>query len=198
VTPLGLYLPGDTLVHRTPAGAKLLGLVALVTAVVLVDDLRWLGGGAALVGIGFAIARVPWHRLRPLLGTLLVLTIGLGVLQWWLVGLEPAAVVVLRLVTSLAAANLVTLTTRIDDVVAAVERVLRPFTRRADLLGMLVGLTVQAVSTLSAIAGSVREAAKARGAERSPTALTVPFVVRTLRHADELGEALAARGVGDD
>jgi biotin transport system permease protein len=57
---------------------------------------------------------------------------------------------------------------------------------------------VQAVTTLSAIAGSVREAARARGAERSPTAFAVPFVVRTLRHADELGEALAARGIGDE
>jgi biotin transport system permease protein len=69
---------------------------------------------------------------------------------------------------------------------------------RADRLGLLVGLTVQAVTTLSAIAGSVREAARARGAERSPTAFAVPFVVRTLRHADELGEALAARGIGDE
>jgi len=60
-----------------------------------------------------------------------------------------------------------------------------------------VGLTVQAVGTLAGIAGQVREAARARGAERSLTAFAVPFVVRTLRYADELGEALAARGWGD-
>ena len=28
--------------------------------------------------------------------------------------------------------------------------------------------------------------------------IAVPFLVRTLRHADELGEALGARGIGDD
>jgi biotin transport system permease protein len=29
-------------------------------------------------------------------------------------------------------------------------------------------------------------------------ALAVPLVIRTVRHADRLGEALAARGVDDD
>jgi biotin transport system permease protein len=34
--------------------------------------------------------------------------------------------------------------------------------------------------------------------ERSVVAFAVPFLVRTLKHADELGEALAARGVADE
>ena len=62
---------------------------------------------------------------------------------------------------------------------------------------VVVVLTLQAIATLSGIATSVREAALARGVERSVVAFTVPCRVRTLRHADELGEALAARGMGD-
>jgi exodeoxyribonuclease VII large subunit len=73
----------------------------------------------------------------------------------------------------------------------------RPLPMLPERIGLLVGLTMRAVAALSGIAGEVREAAKARGAERSPTAFAVPFLVRTLRHADELGEALAARGVDD-
>ncbi len=57
---------------------------------------------------------------------------------------------------------------------------------------------LQAVAALSTIATQVREAQRARNAERSISAFAVPFLVRTLRHSDELGEALAARGVGDD
>jgi biotin transport system permease protein len=201
MTPLGLYVPGDGPVHRAPAVLKLLVLLALVTAVVVVDRVAWLAGACALVALGFVAARIPWRRVLPLLRTLVVLAVALGALQVWLVGWQPAAVTVSRLVASLAAANLVTLTTRIDAVVATVERALGPLRRfgvRPDRLGLLVGLTVQAVTTLSGIAGSVREAARARGAERSPSAFAVPFVVRTLRHADELGEALAARGIGDE
>jgi biotin transport system permease protein len=44
---------------------------------------------------------------------------------------------------------------------------------------------------------SVREAQVARGASRNPLALAVPVVIRTLRAADALGEALTARGVDD-
>ncbi|MFR9803544.1 energy-coupling factor transporter transmembrane component T family protein [Pseudonocardia sp. RS010] len=201
MTPLGLYSPGDGVLHRAPAGAKLLVLLALVTAVVLVGSVAGLGGACVLVAAGYAIARIPVSRILPLLRTLLLLAVLVGALQVWLLGWHPALVTVLRLTASLAAASLFTLTTRIDAVVASVERALGPLRRigvRADRLGLLVGLTVQAVTTLSAIAGSVREAARARGAERSPTAFAVPFVVRTLRHADELGEALAARGIGDE
>jgi biotin transport system permease protein len=201
VTPLGLYSPGDSPLHRAPAGGKLLALLALVTAVVLVGSPVWLGAACVLVAAGHAVARIPVRRILPPLRTLLLLAVLVGALQVWLLGWQPAVVTVLRLSASLAAAGLFTLTTRIDAVVATVERAAGPLRRigvRADRLGLLVGLTVQAVTTLSAIAGSVREAARARGAERSPTAFAVPFVVRTLRHADELGEALAARGIGDE
>ncbi len=47
------------------------------------------------------------------------------------------------------------------------------------------------------LAEEVREAQRARGLGASPRAFAVPLVVRTLRHADALGEALAARGVDD-
>jgi biotin transport system permease protein len=200
MNPLGLYAPGTSLLHRAPAGPKLLVLLVFVTLVVVRRDVPWLAAACGLAGLGFVVARPPWRRVGQVARLLLVLAVFVGGLQLWLVGLDAALVTVLGLVAALAAANLFTLTTRVDAVVAAVERGLGPLRRfgvRPEQLGLLVGLTVQAVGTLAAIAGSVREAAVARGAGRSPTAFAVPFVVRTLRHADELGEALAARGVGD-
>ncbi|GAA1830781.1 energy-coupling factor transporter transmembrane protein EcfT [Pseudonocardia ailaonensis] len=198
---LGLYVPGRSPLHRTPAAVKLPVLLVFVTATVLVGSPWWLGGACALVALGYAVARVPWVRLWPVLRTVVMLAVLVGGLQLWLVGAQAAIVTVLRLVAAVAAATLFTLTTRVDDVVSVVERALGPLRRvgvRPDRLGLLVGLTVQAVATLSAIAGSVREAAQARGAGRSPTAFAVPFVIRTLSHADELGDALAARGIGDE
>ncbi|KMS84722.1 energy-coupling factor transporter transmembrane component T family protein [Prauserella rugosa] len=200
MTPLGLYEPGGSVLHRAPAGAKLLAVVALATAVVLLGSPWWLGGLLAVVLAGYVVARVPARRWLPLVRTLVIVSVVVFGVQWWLLGASAAAVVCLRLVTALAAASLFTLTTRVDDVVSTVERVARPLRRfgvRPETIGLLVGLTVQAIATLSGIAGEVRAAAKARGADRSPTAFVVPFLVRTLRHADQLGEALAARGAGD-
>ncbi|MBB3049769.1 biotin transport system permease protein [Prauserella isguenensis] len=200
MTPLGLYEPGGSVLHRAPAGPKLLTVVALAAAVVLLDSPWWLGGALAAVLAGYVVARVPRRRWWPLVRTLVIVSVVVFAVQWWLLGATTAAVVCLRLVTALAAASLFTLTTRVDDVVSTVERVVRPLQRfgvRPEMVGLLVGLTVQAIATLSGIAGEVRAAAKARGADRSPTAFVVPFLVRTLRHADQLGEALAARGTGD-
>ena len=48
------------------------------------------------------------------------------------------------------------------------------------------------------LAEQVRDAQRARGLSASPRAFAVPLVVRSLRHADALGDALVARGVDDD
>jgi biotin transport system permease protein len=44
-------------------------------------------------------------------------------------------------------------------------------------------------------ARDVREAQLARGVRRDVRAFAVPYLVMALKHADELGDALAARGV---
>lgn len=201
MNPLGLYEPGTSVLHRVPAGPKLLGLLVLATVTVLIGSPLQLGVLAGAVAVGYVVARVPARRVWQLTRTLLPLLVLLFAVQAWLLGPAAAAVLGLRLFVALGAANLFTVTTRVDAVVAAIERGLGPLRRfgvRPDRLGLLVGLTIAAVGTLSGIAGEVREAARARGADRSVVALVAPFLVRTLRHADELGEALAARGIGDE
>lgn len=201
MTPIGLYEPGHSPVHRLAAGPKFLGLLVFAVLVLVLDEPLALGGCALAVFAGYVLARISprrcWQAAR-LLVPVLIVVFGL---QWWLLGLETAFAVSLRLLAALAAANLFTLTTRVDDLISTVERALGPLRRfgvRPERIGLLVGLTLQAVAALSTIAGQAREAQRARNAERSLPAFAVPFLVRTLRHSDELGEALAARGVGDE
>ncbi|WP_019853373.1 energy-coupling factor transporter transmembrane component T family protein [Actinopolyspora mortivallis] len=198
--PLGLYQPGNSPLHRAPAGGKLLGLLVFATVVMLFDEPVPLAVAAGAVLAGFVTARIRPDRVLRMTGTLLVVLGAIFALQSWLLDPKSAAVVCLRLLTAISAANLFTLTTRIDDLVSAVERGLAPARRlglRPETFGLLVGLTVQAVGVLATIAAQTREAQRARDASRSVSAFAVPFLIRTLRHADELGEALAARGVGD-
>jgi len=173
-------------------GLRLVALLTVTALVFVLSSPWWLGGICVAVAAGYAVARVPWRQCGRFARSLLVLVVFVFGLQWWLLGLDPAVVICLRIVAALGAANLFTVTTRVEDLVSTVERV-----TRSERVGLLVGLTLRAITTLAEIAGEVREAAKARGVERSPVAFAVPFLVRTLRHADELGEALAARGIGD-
>nr|WP_042185115.1 energy-coupling factor transporter transmembrane component T [Kibdelosporangium sp. MJ126-NF4]CEL16531.1 Transmembrane component BioN of energizing module of biotin ECF transporter [Kibdelosporangium sp. MJ126-NF4]CTQ90484.1 Transmembrane component BioN of energizing module of biotin ECF transporter [Kibdelosporangium sp. MJ126-NF4] len=196
----GGYQPGASPLHRTPTGVKFAGMLVFATGVFLLRPPIWVGGACLLVLAGYVIARLPLRYSLRVFRSLALFTLPLFAVQWWLVSLDAAWLVCLRLVAAVGVANLFTATTRVDDVISAIERAATPLRRfgvRPDRLGLLAGLTVQAVSTLSLIAAQVREAAKARGADRSVIAFAVPFLVRTLRHADDLGEALAARGEGD-
>jgi biotin transport system permease protein len=196
----GLYRPGTSLLHRAPAGGKLLLLALATTVLVVVRDPWAVAVGAVVVCAGYVLGRVPASvlvdQLRPLRWVLLALV----PFQWWQGGPRAAVVVVGTLLVTVAAAALVTLTTRVLDLLDVVERAASPLryvSVRPDRVALLLALTLRAVPVLAATLDDVREARRARGLERSPRALLVPLVVRTLRHADRLGEALVARGVDD-
>jgi biotin transport system permease protein len=159
-----------------------------------------LGIAAAVVLLGYVVARVPprvaWAQLRPLRWVVVVL----GVAQLVFGGWRLAVAVVGALVVLVAAAALLTLTTRVSaliDTFVWLARPLRPLGVDPERLGLLAALAVRTVPVIARIRDDAVQARRARGLERSPRALLVPLVVRTVRHADLLGEALAARGVDD-
>ncbi|MFL6101304.1 MAG: energy-coupling factor transporter transmembrane component T family protein [Actinomycetales bacterium] len=196
----GLFWPGRSVLHRMPGGAKLTLLAAGSLALVVWRGLVALAVAGAVVAAAYAVARIPvrvaWAQLRPLRWVVLVL----GVAQLLLSGWRPAVAVVGALVVLVAAAALLTLTTRVSTLVDTFTRLARPLRRAGvdpDRIGLLAALTVRTVPVIAGIRDEVDQARRARGLERSPRALLVPLVVRTVRHADHLGEALVARGVDD-
>ncbi|GAA1056833.1 ABC transporter permease [Agromyces luteolus] len=196
---IGVYHPGSSVIHRMPALAKLALLAATVTATALVGSLPALGiVAAATLGL-FSLARIPvrvaWRQVSPILW---VLAFAVPV-QWIFAGWEAAATMGVRLVLAVALAAVYTLTTPVMATLDAMQVLLRPFARwiDPDRVGLALALAIRCVPLLADLVREVLEARKARGAEGSLTALAVPVIVRTLRTADHLGEALMARGVDD-
>ncbi|MBP2702248.1 energy-coupling factor transporter transmembrane protein EcfT [Microbispora sp. RL4-1S] len=196
----GAYVRGGSPLHRLPAGAKLAGLAASCTALVLLRSPASLAGAAAVVAALYAISGVgaaaAWAQIRPVRW----FVVSLFLLQLLLADAAGAVSSSLRVVLAVALAGLVTLTTRTADLMACLERCLAP----AALVGLdpfrlalLLSLTLRSVPVVAGLVTRVREAQLARGVERSPRAFAVPLVVSALRHADALGEALAARGLDD-
>lgn len=194
------YRPGSSFLHRARPGLKLLGLLALTTVLVTMPTLPVLAGVALTVvavalaaGIGLRdLGRLAW----PMRWIVLILT----PFQVWTAGGERAVVVVGGLVVAVVAAGLVTLTTRVADMMDTIVAVLRPVERvgiDAEKVGLTMALAIRAIPVLHRTLRECGEARRARGLERSPTALLVPVVVRTFRHAERVGEALAARGLDD-
>lgn len=197
---IGLYRDGTSLLHRLPAGAKLLGLLVAGVGSVLVRTPVATGTAIAVVLAGYAVARMPPRVLLEMLRPLLLVVVPLGVFQVVVAGWARAVVIVGVIVALVLLANLVTLTTRTHDLVDAVVRVAGPL-RRVGLdperVGLALQLAIRAVPLVVALARRVREAQHARGLTASPRAFAVPLIVGALRRADDLGDALAARGLDD-
>lgn len=196
---IGLYSPGDSVVHRMRAGWKLAALALAVIGVTLLPSWPWVLGAAGVTALLFALARIrPRVALAQLTPIVLVVALA-GALNWIFQGWEAALMLALRVLVCVALAALVTLTTRVGDILDAMRAALRPFGRRvdADRVGLVLALTIRAVPLMHDLVRAVLEARKARGAEGSMRAIAVPVVVRALQTADAMGEALAARGVDD-
>lgn len=197
---LGLHQPGTTLLHRAPAGAKLLALMVLSIVVVAVR-----GPVSALAFLGLAVAIALWSRVgvRTLLRSmraLLVMAALLAAYSVWQRGWERAVEVSADLVSLLVLATVLTVTTPIDEVLDAITRALVPLRRVGvdpDRVGLAFSLMIRAVPTTLDLASQTRDAARARGLERDPRARLIPLVIRSVAHARATGDALEARGLGD-
>lgn len=198
--PLGLYRHGTSPLHRLPAVAKLAGLAALGVAVLVAR-----GPVASLVLLAVAVAatvvgRVPLRSVVRSLLPVLVATVLLGAYQWWQRGPAVAVEVAADVLTLVVAAGAVTATTPADRMLDVLDRMLRPLRHlgvRPDVVALAVALMLRSVPALLTTAHESRDAARARGLDRSPRALLVPTAVRTVARARSTGEALAARGIGD-
>lgn len=197
---IGLYRPGTSVVHRLPAEVKLGGLVAAGVGAVFVRTPAVAGAALVAVALGYAAARLPARVLASAIAPLLWVVVPLTVLQVVVAGWERATVTVGVLVALVLLANLVTLTTRTTALVDVVVRVagrLRFLGVNPERLGLMLNLAIRAVPLVAELSGQVREAQIARGHRVSARAFAVPLVVGALRRADQLGEALVARGVDD-
>ncbi|WP_244631906.1 energy-coupling factor transporter transmembrane protein EcfT [Microbacterium sp. Se63.02b] len=85
-----------------------------------------------------------------------------------------------------------------SDLLAVLHRLLRPlrrFGRDPDAVALTISLTITTVPVIAGFAHRVREAERARDV-RLGVRTVVPVLVMALRHADDVGDALAARGMG--
>lgn len=197
----GLYHPGHSVLHRLPAGAKLLAVAALILALTLWIRQPWqVLPALALAVLAYAAARIPPRpaavQLRPLVWMLAII----AAFQVLVAGWERAVVICGSLLVAVALAALVTLTTRTTDMLDAIVRAARPLARVGvdpDRVGLVLVMTIRAIPLIGTVVTRVTEARKARGLGFSLRALVVPVVVGALRTAEAMGEALAARGVDD-
>lgn len=192
---ISLSSPIETWAHRWRAGPKLLAL-CLATVVLFQMDrvvpLVLCAGGVLVLyaAPGMVFLRVGLGRLRPL-WPFVALLVG-----WHVLLGEPAlgAGLGLRMVIAVALANLVTMTTRLDDMMAVVMWLSAPLGKHARAIGLAMALVIRIMPELVARGRGLALAWRARSSRRPGWRVIVPFVALALDDADHVAEALRARG----
>ncbi len=201
---IALYRPGTSILHRMPAGTKVLVFAAITLGITL----------AASAAPASAVWTLPALALL-VIGGYLVAGLGLGELVRQILAVRWVAVVMLitqliflpvavaftntgRVLAVIVLAALITLTTRIPALLDSTERALGPLRRfgvNPASVGLLLALTITAIPVIAGIANSIREAQRARGVPVRFSTFVMPLLVLSLKHSDDLADALTARGV---
>ncbi|WP_298905007.1 energy-coupling factor transporter transmembrane protein EcfT [uncultured Aliiroseovarius sp.] len=195
---ISLTSPIETRAHGWPAGLKLAGL-CVVTIVLFQMQSLWFHLAAfattltlyALPGQSFLRAGL---RALKVLWPFVVLV---GIYHLIIRSPVDGLVIILRMLTAVGLANLVTMTTRLSDMIAVVRWLatpLRALGLRTEYLETAIALVIRFTPVLLAKGTHLTEAWRARSARRPGWRIILPFTVLALDDADHISDALRARG----
>jgi len=195
---LSLYYPTDSLLHRMPTWLKLMVLAVGSTALIWLPNTYWALLIVAVPLLGYGLARLPLQVLGTDLFRLSWLIVFLVITQ--LIFNEPvqAATVIARLTTIILAAQLFTRTTKIQHLIATVEQLtkpLKPLGANPYKIALAISLMLSAIGQIVGFIRQVRDAQRARGVRLAAWSWVVPVLVLSLKHADDVADALVVRGL---
>lgn len=195
---ISLSSPVRTRAHGWPAGAKLLALCIASVVLFAVPDLTFQLAAAVMALLlyvlpGQVFLRYGLGRIWPLWPFVVVL------LVWHVItgALLEGAVIALRMVTAVALANLVTMTTSLEAMMGVVRRLLRPFVRfglNLRAIELAAAMVIRFTPILADKGAALALAWRARARRRAGWRVIVPFLVVALDDADHVADALRARG----
>ena len=215
---LGLYLTGDSWLHRTDPRTKLaLGVLLLVLLMVFHQPsaLLWLGFlvlcAGPLAGFSLRLLLAAIQPVLPLAFLTMIFHAFWGEAPFWkwisLPGLERGGVFAYRIVVLVLFAQLLTVSTSPVRLCEGLEKLMRPlswFKVPVHEVALAASIALRFVPILSQEMERLIKAQVSRGAcldqgpwaRRLPAILSilVPLFVRAFRYADDLAQAMEARG----
>lgn len=195
---ISLTSPVKTRAHGWPARVKLGGLCVATVLLFLIDSavvqagvLSVIAGTYALAGKAFLFAGL--RQLRILWPFMLIV----AVWHLWTADIAVGASVILRMLSAVALANLVTMTTRLSDMIDVVHVLVAPLARfglNPRVLELAIALVIRLTPVLVQKGTTLSQAWRARSRRAPRWHIILPFTVLALDDADHVAEALRARG----
>ena len=219
---LGQYYPVESLVHRLEARSKVLGVLAYLVGLFVVNNFWGFVIAAVAVGTVIKLSGVPFsYMMRGLKAILLILlfTMVLNVFmmdgtilwQWKFLkityeGLYRAAFMGIRLVLLIIGTSLLTFCTKPTELTDGLEKLLSPFARvglPAHEIALMMTIALRFIPVLMDEADKIMKAQQSRGADfesgnifqraKSLIPIIVPLFGSSFRIAGDLALAMEAR-----
>lgn len=200
ISMLGLFRPRNTPLHATPAWAKVIMLVVLSVATIMIGDpVASVGIMCACVLLLVSTEPPPRATLWALFGTVMVAALSSS-LHLWRGDFVRAIDVAADLIGIVSLALAVTSSTSMESMLDFVSKAARPirFILPPETLGLMFALMLRSIPEVTRLYYESRQAARARGLDRSLRAVLFPTTTRTVGFSLQLGQALHARGIGEE
>ena len=192
-----MYSPGDTVIHTTKPSLKLACLFVVCTTLFVFESWPLLIGTCCAVAWLYYCSQIFMKNIVASICPAFSILALIFFVQLYLSGFEMAAFVVIRFIAMILAASLLTLTTPSSDLMSAIEKGVQTFAseRFSEAVGLAFSLSFRCIPRVRQAFNDVREAQKARGLQGSWKALTTPTIIRILRSADEIAQAINSRNI---
>jgi len=193
-----LTCPVNTRAHSWPAGAKLFALCVFTLALFYIQSVAIhigiLAVTAALYALpGKVFLKSGLSQLRILWPFVLVI----GVWHTFTGEYYEGTVITLRLLSAVAAANLVTMTSRLSEMIEVVRILSSPLRRlglQSQSMEIAFALVIRMIPVLVQKGQIIAESWRVRTRRRLGWRILLPFALVALDDAEHVAEALKARG----
>lgn len=224
----GRYMPIDSAIHRLDPRTKILGLFLLIIAIFIPAGVLGyaLLGLIILDCVYLSKLKISYimKAMKPMLFMMVfllivnVLVVHTGDLLWNIAGLKiysdavfQTLYIVVRLLFMVTMTTILTATTKPLDLTLGIEDLLTPLKRigvPAHEIAMMISIALRFIPTLIEEAQRIMKAQKSRGVDleegkfmekvRSIVSLIVPLFISAFQRAEDLANAMEARGYVPD
>jgi energy-coupling factor transport system permease protein len=212
------------MIHKLDSRVKIISTMVFIVAIFMIKDLVWFGVAIAflvalifLTKIKFKVMLNGLNAIKYLLIFMTVINIfviktgepviSIGFVTIYFDALIHTLFLVVRLVLLILYSSLLTLTTTPMELTDGIESLLKPFEKikvPAHEIAMMISIALRFIPTLIEETDKIMKAQTSRGVEFSEgklkdkvmaiVSLLIPLFVSAFKRADELANAMEARG----
>lgn len=225
---LGRYLPNDSIIHDLDPRAKILGMLILIIAIFIPGGAIGYGVLALIILDCIYLSKLKlsyiWKAMKPMLFMLAfllvvnVLVVKTGEQLTTILGvaiysgaIQQTLFIIVRLTFMITITTILTSTTKPLDLTLGIEDLLIPFKKigvPAHIIAMMISIALRFIPTLVEEAQRIMKAQASRGVDleegkfkekiKCILSLIVPLFISAFQRAEELANAMEARGYAPD